>query len=450
MPRPPARRDGSRRREPSGTIDLANPAWKAPPGGRRPGVIMRLSEIGALVRSRRPPPPYGVRRLSGCHSVEDLSDLAHRRLPAAAFGYLDGGGEDEVTLRRNRAAFDQFEIVPRVLRDVSDVDTATTLLGTRLPAPVVLAPIGGPRLLHHEGELAVARAASKAQLPYAVSTLSTVALEDAAAESTGALWFQLYVWGDRQTSAQLIERAKAAGYAALVVTVDCAVRSKRERELHAGLTLPTPALTASAILEATRHPAWWWQFLSTKAITFANLDRRPGSAGTFSSVEHMFDGTLVWDDLAWIREAWDGPLVLKGVLSPDDARAAVDHGVQAVIVSNHGGRQLDHVPASLDALPRVADAVGHQIEVLFDSGVRRGTDVLAALALGAKAVLVGRAYLYGLAAAGEPGVRHALDILVDELRTAMALTGTSTLSELESVVEPAPHNGHSATLAGPA
>jgi L-lactate dehydrogenase (cytochrome) len=280
---------------------------------------------------------------------------------------LEGGGEDEVTLRQNRAAFDDVELAPRALRDVSNVDTSTTVLGVQIPAPAVLAPVGGPRLFHHEGELAVARAADKARLPYAVSTLSTSTLEEIAGESTGPLWFQLYVWGDRQTTRQLIERAKTAGYTALVLTVDCAVRSKRERELRAGLTVPTPALTPTSILEGALDPAWWWHFLTTEPITFANLVSDADRSGSLDTVESMFDGSLVWDDLAWIRAAWDGPLVLKGIVSPDDARAAVDHGVQAVVVSNHGGRQLDHAPAALDALPDVLAAVGDQIEVLFDS-----------------------------------------------------------------------------------
>lgn len=374
--------------------------------------------------------------MSRCYSIGDLAELARRRLPAAAFGYLEGGGEDEVTLRRNQAAFDNVELAPRVLRDVNDVDVSTTALGERISAPLVLAPVGGPRLFHHEGELAVARAARKANLPYALSTLATSSLEDVAGASSGPLWFQLYVWGDRQTSRRLIQRAKAAGYAALVVTADCAVRSKRERELRTGLTLPAPTLTAGSVLEGALHPSWWWHFLTTEAVTFANLDCGTDPPGSFGSVASMFDGSLVWDDLDWIRAAWDGPLVLKGVLSPDDARAAVDHGVQAVIVSNHGGRQLDHAPAALDALPDVVDEVGAEIDVLFDSGVRRGTHILTALALGARAVLVGRAYLYGLAAAGEPGVRHALDILVAELRTAMALTGASAVNDLGPQVEP--------------
>jgi L-lactate dehydrogenase (cytochrome) len=393
---------------------------------------MKLREVLALITRRSPPAPYGVRALSRCYSIGDLANRARRRLPAAAFGYLEGGGEDERTLRRNRAAFDEIELVPRVLRDVSAVDTSTTVLGTSYPAPMILAPVGGPRLFHHDGELAAARAAGHAKLPYAVSTLSTVALEQVARYATAPLWFQLYVWGDRKISRALIEQAKAAGYDALVVTVDCTVRSKRERELRAGVTLPTPMLTVPSILEGARHPSWWWHLLTTDAIAFPNLG--PERGGGVAHLADMFDGSPTWDDLDWIRAAWDGPLVVKGVLSPDDALLAADRGMEAVVVSNHGGRQLDHVPAAIDALPAVVDAVGHRIEVLCDSGVRRGTDIATALALGARAVLIGRAYLYGLATAGEPGVRHALDILSEELRIAMALSGAAAITDLAQTV----------------
>jgi L-lactate dehydrogenase (cytochrome) len=403
---------------------------------RFPDAVVKPRDIAALIRGGGRPKPYGLRRLSRCYSIGDLARLARRRLPAAAFAYLDGGGEDEHTLRRNRAAFDELELVPHVLRDVNDIDTSTTVLGTTLPLPMVLAPVGGPRLFHHDGELAVARAAGRAQLPYAVSTLSTVPLERVAATATGPLWFQLYVWGDRGTSKELIARAKAAGYAALVVTVDCTVRSKRERELRAGVTLPTPTLTMSSLLEGALHPSWWWHFLTSDALSFPNLGNAPAAGAATSRLSLMFDGSLIRQDLDWIRAAWGGPLILKGILAADDARRAADEGVQAVVVSNHGGRQLDHVPAAIDALPDVVDAVGERVEVLFDSGVRRGTDVAVALALGARAVLVGRAYLYGLAAAGEAGVNHALDILAEELRITMALSGASAIGDLRTGVGP--------------
>jgi L-lactate dehydrogenase (cytochrome) len=393
---------------------------------------MKLGEIAALVGRPRSPAPQGVRRLSRAHSIEDLARLAKRRLPRATWGYLEGGGEDEHTLRSNQAALHVVELVPRVLRDVSDIDTSTTVLGSSIPTPIVLAPVGAPRLFHHQGELAVARAAGHARLPYAISTLATVALEQVASEATGPLWFQLYVWGDRSVAKELIYRATAAGYGALLLTVDCTVRSKRERELRAGVTLPTPHLSATSIAEAALHPTWWWHFLTSDAINFPNIAPRQNPATP--DIAELFDGSATWDDLDWIADAWKGPLAIKGIVSVDDARRAVDLGLDALIVSNHGGRQLDHVPATIEVLAKIADAVGDRIEILMDSGIRRGTDVVSALALGARAVLVGRAHLYGLAAAGEAGVRHAIDILDGELRTAMALVGAATIGDLSPAI----------------
>jgi L-lactate dehydrogenase (cytochrome) len=390
---------------------------------------VRLREIPRLVRVARPPAPYGARALERCASIEDLARLARRRLPTGARGYLDGGGEDEYTLRRNRAAFDEIELLPRVLEDVSHVDTGTTVLGSRVPLPIALSPVGAPRMFHHEGELAVARAAGRAGLPYAISTLATTALEAVAAASSAPLWFQLYVWGDRGEARAAVERARAAGFRALLLTADTAVRSKRERELHSGLGLPSPQLTLRAFADGALHPSWAWHFLTSDALSFPNIGP-PGPASR-AKVERMFDGTVSWEDLDWIRDCWDGPIVLKGVLRTDEARRAVDEGLDAVIVSNHGGRQLDHVPAAIEVLPEIVDAVEGRLEVLMDSGIRRGSDVVAALALGARAVLVGRAHLYGLAAAGEPGVRHAIDILAHELRMTMALCGARRLADLD-------------------
>ncbi|HTX62147.1 MAG TPA: alpha-hydroxy acid oxidase [Acidimicrobiales bacterium] len=390
---------------------------------------MKLSEIVELVHLGRPPSPYGVPSLARCYDVDDLARLARRRLPAGAVGYLDGGGEDEWTLRRNRAAFGEVELVPRVLRDVRAVDTTTTVLGTRLPLPFVLSPVGGPRMFHHEGELAVARAASAAGVPYAISTLGTQSLE-AVREVAGdsVLWFQLYVWGDRAVARELVGRARDAGYRALLLSVDTAVRSERDRELHRGVELPTPELTLRTLLDGARHPRWSWHFLTSPAVGFPNLSMHGPTSR--ERLEQMFDGTVSWDDLDWIRAEWSGPIALKGVLRAEEAKRAADAGLDAVIVSNHGGRQLDHVPATLEVLPDVVDAVGDRLEVLVDSGIRRGGDVVAALSMGARAALIGRAHLYGLAAAGEAGVRHAIDILAREVRTAMALCGARRVDEL--------------------
>lgn len=390
---------------------------------------MKPSEVADLLRVGRPSPPYGARRLSRTYSIDDLARAARRRLPSAALAYLDGGGEGEYTLRRNRAAFDDYEIVPDALNDVSDIDTTTTVLGSTVPLPLALAPVGAPRLFHHEGEIAVARAASHDGVPYGVSTLSTVGIQDIAEEARTPLWFQLYLWGDRSTARDLVARAHDLGYGALILSVDVTVRTKRERELHAGVKLPVPELTLKSVLDGARHPSWAWHFLTSPALGLPNIAGDEEAKGRENLLD-MFDGTVSWNDVDWIRRAWDRPLAVKGVLSAEDARRAIDHGADAVVVSNHGGRQLDHLPASIDMLPAVVDAVGDEAEVLMDSGVRRGTDILTALALGARAVLVGRSYLYGLAAAGEPGVRHAIDILGHELRTSMALAGVRRVADV--------------------
>jgi L-lactate dehydrogenase (cytochrome) len=285
-------------------------------------------------------------------------------------------------------------------------------------------------MFHHEGELAVARAARHAELPYAISTLATQPLEAVAEAAQGSpLWFQLYVWGDRSVARELVARARGAGYRVLLLSADTTVRSERDRELHRGIELPTPELTMRTVLDGARHPRWSWRFLTSPAIGFPNLSMHGPTSR--ERMHEMFDGTVSWRDLEWIRREWDGPIGIKGVLRAEEARRAADLGVDAVIVSNHGGRQMDHVPATLEVLPEVVDAVGDRVEVLFDSGIRRGADIVMALALGARAVLAGRAHLYGLAAAGEAGVRYAIDILGRELRMAMALSGAATLSELD-------------------
>jgi L-lactate dehydrogenase (cytochrome) len=390
---------------------------------------MRLSELFSLLRVARPPAPHGARRLARCYSIEDVARAARRRLPAGAWAYLATGGEGEYTLRRNRAAFDAIEFQPSMPRDVSSVDTGTTVLGQRLPLPFVLSPIGAPRMFHHQGELAVARAARGAGIPYGISTLSTTPLEDIAAQTDTPLWFQLYLWGDRAVTRQAILRARAAGYRALLFNIDTAVRSKREREKRAGLELPRPELSLRTFFEGALHPGWAWHFLTSEVISFPNIG--PPDQRSLRTIEEMFDGTVCWADLDWIREVWDGPILLKGVLRAEEAVRAAEAGLDGVVVSNHGGRQLDHVPATIDVLPEIVDAVGDRMDVLVDSGFRRGSDIAAALALGAKAVLLGRAHLFGLAAAGEAGVRTCIDILAEELRMTMQLCGARNITELD-------------------
>jgi L-lactate dehydrogenase (cytochrome) len=297
-----------------------------------------------------------------------------------------------------------------------------------MPAPIALAPVGAAGLFDRDGEVAAARAAAAAGWAFSVSTLSSVPLEEVAAASRGPLWFSLYVWGDRSTARALVDRAASAGYRALIVTADVAVRSRRERELHAGMALPLPSLSAAALFDAVRHPRWTAGFVTGRRPSFPNLGRRGGEAPL--DIGDLFDGTLSWADVEWVRDQWHGPLAVKGILSAADARRAVDAGADAVIVSNHGGRQLDQVPAAISVLPSIVEAVGERVDVLVDSGFRRGTDVAAAVALGARAVLVGRPWCYGLAAAGEAGVAHVLDLLNVELATSMALTGVTTLDDL--------------------
>jgi L-lactate dehydrogenase (cytochrome) len=381
-----------------------------------------------LLRIARPPAPYGARTLARCYSIEDVARKARRRLPLGARAYLDGGGEGEYTLRRNRAAFDLLEFLPDMPRDVSHVDTSTTILGQRIPLPFALSPIGAPRMFHHEGELAVARAVRHAGIPYGISTLANTSVENVAGQTSTPLWFQLYVWGDRGEAREAVARARAAGYSALLLSIDTTVRSKREREKHAGLDLPAPQLALGTFLEGTLHPGWAWHFLTSDTISFPNIG--PPDHRSRDKMEDMFDGTVCWEDLNWIRELWEGPILAKGVLRAEEAIRAADAGLDGVIVSNHGGRQLDHLPATIDVLPGIVDAAGDRLDVLVDSGFRRGSDIAAALALGAKAVLLGRAYLYGLAAAGEPGVRHCIDILAHELRMTMQLCGARSIKEL--------------------
>lgn len=391
---------------------------------------MDLTETLPLLRVGKPPAPYGARKLARCYSIEDVAAKARRRLPVGARGYLDSGTDGEYTLRRNRDAFDELELIPDRSRAVDHIEMSTTVLGRPVSLPIALSPVGAPRMFHHEGELAAVRAASSAGIPYGLSTLGTESVEDVAAAAGGRipLWFQLYVWGDRAEIKEAIRRAKAAGFAALLFNIDTSVRSKREREKRAGLDLPEPHLSVRTFLDGALHPDWAWHFLTTETISFPNIG--PPDHRSRDKLDVMFDGTVSMDDLDWIRELWDGPIVLKGVLHPTEALRAADAGLDAVIVSNHGGRQLDHTPSTIDVLPEIVEAVGDRIEVLIDSGFRRGSDVATALALGARAVLIGRAHLYGLAAAGEAGVRHCIDLLADELRMTLGLCGLTSIDEL--------------------
>jgi len=376
-----------------------------------------------------------ARRLATAASVEDLRRLARRRLPKGVFHYIDGGAEDERTLDRNTAGFGRIEFRPRVLRDVSRVETSVELFGRTVPAPLILAPTGFTRLADSEGELAVARAAARRGLPYTLSTMGTRSVEEVAAVSDGPKWFQVYAWRDRSLVADLIERVTAAGYETIMLTVDTAVLGRRERDVRNGLTLP-PKVGLATMVDGIVHPAWTYGLLTNEPITFANVAGREGVDGstavTLSEYTNsQFDAALSWDEVAWLRERWNGPIVLKGIQTVADAELAVDHGVEGIALSNHGGRQLDDAPAVVELIEPVVDAVGGRVVVIADGGVRRGSDILKALALGADATMIGRAYLYGLGAAGEAGVDHVLGFLLEGLRRSMALTGCRTIEEID-------------------
>lgn len=374
------------------------------------------------------------RRLSAAASVDDLRRLARSRLPKGVFHYIDGGAEDERTLGRNVSGFTRLEFRPRVLRDVSTIDTSTELLGRRLPLPMVLAPTGFTRIADPAGELAVARAASRFGVPFSLSTMGTRSIEEVASVSGGPKWFQIYTWRDRRLVQDLVDRSGAAGYEAIILTVDTAVLGRRERDVRNGLTLP-PKIGLNTIVDGILHPGWTYQLLRNEPITFANVAGRAGLDGT-TAVElsefttRQFDSALSWDDLDWLRSIWDGPIVVKGIQTVADAKLAVERGVDAIALSNHGGRQLDDAPAIVELIEPVVDAVGGQIGIIADGGVRRGSDILKALALGADAVMVGRAHLYGLGAAGERGVDHVLKLLSEGLHRSMALTGCRRIDDV--------------------
>jgi L-lactate dehydrogenase (cytochrome) len=391
---------------------------------RRP----RWSELSPLLAPRRPRFDATERRLARAASIGDLRAIARRRAPRAVFDYADGAADGEVGLRRARDAFARVELVPRVLHDVEAVDTATTILGRPSALPLAFAPTGFTRLMHHEGERAIARVAEREGIPVGLSTMATTSIEALAAAAPQATkWFQLYVWRDREASRDLVARAQAAGYDALVLTVDTPVTGARLRDIRNGLTIP-PALTARTLADVALHPAWWLNLLTTEPLRFASLERWPGTASEL--VERMFDPTLTIADVQWLREAWSGPLVVKGILTADDARRVVDAGADAVVVSSHGGRQLDRAPTPLEVLPSVLDAVGDRAEVHLDTGILRGGDVVAAVAMGARACLVGRAPLYGLMAGGQRGVQRAAEILRGEIERTLRLLGVTAVRDL--------------------
>jgi L-lactate dehydrogenase (cytochrome) len=390
--------------------------------------------IRSVASFARPTLSARKRRFQRAANIEDLRAIAKRRLPGGIFDYIDGGAEDETSLRNNRVAFENYEFVPRILRDVSAIDTSTTFLGRTLSSPIVFSPTGFTRIAHSDGELAVARVAAHHQLPYCLSTLSTRSIEEVATVSNGPKWFQVYVWRDRELVHDMLQRAEAHGYEAIMLTVDTAVLGRRERDVRRGFTLP-PKLGPGTLVDGIIHPAWTWDFVRHDPITFANISgasgRQTGTAVTLSDfISEQFDPALSWDDIAWFRDRWNGHIILKGVQSVDDAVLAQSHGIDAVALSNHGGRQLDGAPAPVELIAPVAQATNGTLPIICDGGIRRGGDILKAIALGATVCTMGRSYLYGLGAAGEAGVERAYQMLDSELRRSMALTGVRHLAEV--------------------
>ena len=369
-------------------------------------------------------------RAARCRTIAELRALAKRTVPRPVFDYVDGAAWDEVTAARNREAFERVTLHPRAFVDVSAVEMATTVLGREIALPMIAAPTGLTGLKHPDGEMAVARAAHAAGSIYTLSTMASYTLEEVAEAASGPKWFQLYVMSDRGLVDDLLSRARAAGYEALMLTVDVQVAGVRERDVRNRFSVP-PRITARTLAQGITHPRWSAGFLASPRMTPANLGWAGSTTETLASaVNRAFDPTVTWDDLADLRERWDGPLLVKGMMRADDAMRCVEQGVDAIVVSNHGGRQLDGAAASIDALPAIADAVGDRAELLLDSGMRRGTDIVKALALGARAVLIGRPLVYGLGAAGEAGARRAFAILEAELRIALALAGYPRVADL--------------------
>ncbi len=375
------------------------------------------------------------RRLRQCVTVDDYRRIARRRLPRGVFDYIDGGAEDERTLAGNAAGFAQLEWKPRVLRDVSDLDTSTTLLGQSLAMPLILSPTGYTRIANSQGELAVARAAGRAGVPYSLSTMGTRTIEEVAAVNPGNNWFQVYTWRDRGLVKDLIQRAADAGYTALWLTVDTAVLGRRERDVRRGFALP-PKIGPSTLIDGAIHPAWTLDFLRNDPIMFANLANSSVPDGSkpvalAEKVATQFDQALSWADIDWLRSVWDGPIALKGIQTVADAKQAVAIGVEGLGLSNHGGRQLDDAPVPIELVEPVRQEVQGAATIICDGGVRRGADIVKAIALGADAVSIGRPYLYALGAAGEAGVDQLLRFFREGLERTMALTGCRSISEID-------------------
>jgi L-lactate dehydrogenase (cytochrome) len=393
--------------------------------------LPRWSEVAPLIGHRDRTMTRLQARLDRAASIADVRAMAKRRVPPSVFDYTDGSAGTESTLRRSRNAYQRVEFTPRVLRDVSQVDTRVSMLGRDSAMPFAFAPTGFTRMMQHIGEPAVAVVAGEAGIPYALSTLGTTSAEEVAAASPDTRrWFQLYVWRDRVASEELVRRVEAAGYDTLILTVDTAVGGLRLRDVRNGFTIP-PQLRLGTMAHMALYPHWWANLLTTRPLEFASLQSTGGTVGDL--LTRVFDPTIGPAHIEWLRSIWGGKLMLKGVQSVDDALLAVDMGCDAVVLSNHGGRQLDRGNVPLEILPSVVQEVGDRMEVYIDGGIMSGTDIVAALAFGATGTLVGRAYLYGLMAGGIDGVRRVVAILDKEIRTTMQLIGATNIDEVRSV-----------------
>jgi isopentenyl diphosphate isomerase/L-lactate dehydrogenase-like FMN-dependent dehydrogenase len=386
------------------------------------------SELAPLLQFSLPTLRRKKRRLEQAYTIWDLRDIAKRRTPKGPFDYTDGSAESEVSLERARQAFRDLEFIPSILKDVSTADLTRTSLGETFAMPVGIAPTGFTRMMQTQGEIAGARAAEKYGIPFTLSTLGTTTIEDVVAAAPGGRnWFQLYMWKDREGSMALVERAKRAGVKNLMLTVDVPAAGQRIRDYRNGLTVP-PRLTAGTVINALPRPAWWINFLTTPSIEFASMKNWEGTVGEL--LDYMFDPTMTWEDLKWIRQQWDGTLTVKGIQNLEDAKMAAKLGADAILLSNHGGRQLDRAPVMLHLLSDIKKEFKKDYEIHIDTGIMHGADVLAAVALGAQYTYVGRAYLYGLMAGGQDGVERALEIMRTQMVRNMKLLGVNSLDEL--------------------
>ena len=391
--------------------------------------LPRRHDLAPLLKFAKPELSPKKRRLERALTIDDLRTIAKRRTPKPAFDYTDGAADGEVSLARAREAFADVQFNPAILRDVSKVDTSREVLGQRVALPFGIAPTGFTRMMQAEGEIAGASAARAAGIPFALSTMGTTSIEDVAAATPGGRnWFQLYMWKDRERSMALVDRAAAAGFDTLLVTVDVPVAGARLRDVRNGMTIP-PTLSPRTVVNAIPRPAWWINFLTTEPLAFASLDAWSGTVADL--LDTMFDPTVTYQDLEWIRSQWPGKISVKGVQSVDDARRLADAGVDAIVLSNHGGRQLDRAPIPFHLLPQVVREVGSDLEVHLDTGIMSGQDVVAAIAHGAHFTMIGRAYLYGLMAGGRDGVDRTIEILQGQIERTMRLLGVSSLDELE-------------------